>query len=77
MLVRGFKRPAPLRSRMATELVEGCWRLSLRGVNAYLVEDDATTLVDAGTPWDAGAIRDGLADAGTTVAEIDRVFITH
>jgi glyoxylase-like metal-dependent hydrolase (beta-lactamase superfamily II) len=62
---------------MTTELVDGCWRLSLRGVNAYLIEDDATTLVDAGTPWDAGAIRDGLAAAGTTVAEVDRVLVTH
>jgi len=62
---------------MATELAEGCWRLSLRGVNAYLVEDDVTTLVDAGTPWDLGAIRDGLAEAGTTVGAVDRVLLTH
>jgi glyoxylase-like metal-dependent hydrolase (beta-lactamase superfamily II) len=76
-VVRGFKRPGHLRSGMTTELVEGCWRLSLRGVNAYLVEDDVTTLVDAGTPWDLGAIRDGLAAAGTTVSDVDRVLVTH
>ena len=34
---------------MVTELLDDVWWFDLRGVNAYLVEDDETlTLVDAG-----------------------------
>ena len=62
---------------MATELADGVWRLELRGVSAYLVDDDVPTLVDAGTPWDEAAIREGLADAGVDVADVGRVLLTH
>jgi glyoxylase-like metal-dependent hydrolase (beta-lactamase superfamily II) len=62
---------------MATELADGVWRFELRGVNAYLVDDDVPTLVDAGTPWDEAAVREGLADAGIDVADIGRVLLTH
>ena len=46
-------------------------------VNAYLVDDDVLTLVDAGMPWHAGAIREGVAKAGFAVDEIERVLVTH
>ncbi|RLM63428.1 MBL fold metallo-hydrolase [Halorubrum sp. Atlit-8R] len=62
---------------MATEIAEGVWRIECRGVNAYLVFDDVPTLVDAGTPWDEAAIRDGLDDAGVAVSEVGRVLLTH
>lgn len=62
---------------MATELTPDLWRLHLRGVNAYLVDDDAVTLVDAGTPWDTATIRTELAEAGVAVRDIDRVLLTH
>jgi len=62
---------------MATELAEGVWRFELRGVNAYLVDDDVITLVDAGTPWDEASIREGFAAAGVDVADVDRVLLTH
>ncbi len=62
---------------MAVELASGIWWLRLRGVNAYLVDRDDTTLIDAGTPWDGDRIRGELADAGVEVAEIDRVLLTH
>ena len=62
---------------MATEIADGVWRLDCGAVNAYLVFDDVPTLVDAGTPWDEDAIRDGLDDAGVAVSEIGRVLLTH
>ncbi|RLM76071.1 MBL fold metallo-hydrolase [Halorubrum sp. Atlit-26R] len=62
---------------MATEIADGVWRIECRGVNAYLVFDDVPTLVDAGTPWDEAAIRDGLDAAGVEVSEIGRVLLTH
>ncbi|MFO8115634.1 MAG: MBL fold metallo-hydrolase [Halorubrum sp.] len=62
---------------MATELADGVWRFELRGVSAYLVDDDVPTLVDAGTPWDEAAVREGLADAGVDVADVERVLLTH
>ena len=62
---------------MATEIADGVWRIECRGVNAYLVFDDVPTLVDAGTPWDEAAIRDGLDEAGVEVSEIGRVLLTH
>jgi glyoxylase-like metal-dependent hydrolase (beta-lactamase superfamily II) len=53
-------------------------RLELRGVNAYLVDDDgALTLVDAGTPWDAARVRGMLDRAGLSAADVDRVLLTH
>jgi len=35
------------------------------------------TLVDAGPPWRAGAILDGLVDAGFALTDLDRVLVTH
>ncbi|WP_232702744.1 MBL fold metallo-hydrolase [Halobacterium wangiae] len=63
---------------MTAELRPGVWWLSLRGVNAYLVEDgDDLTLVDAGMPWQAGKIRHGLEVAGFSASDLDRVLVTH
>lgn len=63
---------------MSVELASGVWTISCRGVHAYLLEDgDALVLVDAGTPWDADAIREGVLDAGFAVADVDRVLVTH
>ncbi|MGQ3329525.1 MBL fold metallo-hydrolase [Halorubrum sp. FL23] len=62
---------------MATELAAGVWRFELRGVSAYLVDDDVLTLVDAGTPWDEASIREGFADTSVEVADVERVLLTH
>ena len=62
---------------MSKRLGEGVWWFDLDVVNAYLVEDDVLTLVDAGMPWDAGRIRNGVTEAGFEVGEIDRVLVTH
>ncbi|MFC7187037.1 MBL fold metallo-hydrolase [Halorubrum yunnanense] len=62
---------------MATELADGVWRFELRGVSAYLVDDGAPALVDAGTPWEEAAIREGVAEAGVALADVERVLLTH
>ena len=63
---------------MVTELREGVWWLDCTGVNAYLVEDDeALTLVDTGTPFDATRIEAAIETVGFTPSAIDRILITH
>ncbi len=62
---------------MATELAEGCWWLDLGSVNAFLVDDDVLTLIDAGTPRDVTAIEDGIAEAGSDPGDVERVLVTH
>lgn len=62
---------------MVVQLVDGVWWLDLTGVNAYLVDDGALTLVDAGTPWAADAIRTGIREAGFSVSAVERVLLTH
>ncbi|KTG09978.1 hypothetical protein AUR64_10230 [Haloprofundus marisrubri] len=53
------------------------WRVPLRGVNAYLVDADGLTLVDAGTPMDVARLREYVERAGYSLAEIERVLLTH
>ena len=63
---------------MVTELREGIWRIDLGGVNAYLADDEgALTLVDAGLPNDAFEIASAIEELGYTVADVDRVLVTH
>ncbi|MFB6150166.1 MAG: MBL fold metallo-hydrolase [Haloarculaceae archaeon] len=63
---------------MPTELRDGVWWLDLGGVNAYLVDDGGTvTLVDAGPPWRAGAVLDGVVEAGFALSSLERVLVTH
>lgn len=62
---------------MVSRLTEAVWQFDLRGVNAYLVDDDVLTLVDAGTPFDKNAIQSGLLEIGYAVGDIDRVLLTH
>ena len=48
-------------------------------VNAYLVEEDPPTLIDAGINTQAGrdAMLDGLAQDGFDVKDLERILITH
>lgn len=48
-------------------------------VNAYLLEGDPLTLVDAGpkTPEAQGALLDGIAAAGHRVEDVRRLILTH
>lgn len=65
------------RSSVATAVVPGVWRLDLGYVNAYLVEDDPLTLVDAGMPYHARALRDGIREAGFEPVAVRRAVLTH
>lgn len=62
---------------MATELTDGVWWLDFRGVNAYLVDGEVLTLVDAGMPWHGQALLKAVHDAGFALADVERVLITH
>jgi len=62
---------------MATELADRCWWLDLGSVNAFLVEDDVLTLIDAGTPRDVTAMEEGIAEAGFDPDDVERVLLTH
>lgn len=78
---------------MVTELGRGVWWLDLGSVNAYLVDDPGAgekdengsngesegglTLIDAGTPRDAGAIARGINEAGYAIGDVTRVLVTH
>lgn len=66
---------------MAERLAPGVHLLELGwhepfGANAYLIDDGSLTLIDSGFPV-AGQLEAELADASATVADIDRVLITH
>lgn len=66
------------RPSMDGELPEGVHGIDCGRVNAFLVEDDdALTLVDAGTPGCADAIRTVVRDQGYTIRDLDRVLLTH
>ncbi|MFB6154439.1 MAG: MBL fold metallo-hydrolase [Haloferacaceae archaeon] len=62
---------------MVRRLADGVWLLPLRMSNAYLVEDDVLTLVDAGTPWDADRLRRHLDVLGHEVSDVGRILLTH
>lgn len=64
-------------NHVSTKLVSGVWWMDIGHVNAYLAEADGLTLIDAGMPWHADAIRDALASVGFEVADIERVLVTH
>ena len=62
---------------MATALADDVYQLHCRGVNAYLLDDGDPTLIDTGSPWDAGRIQAELRDAGYGLDDIERVLLTH
>lgn len=63
---------------MATRLREGVYWIDATGVNAYLLEKgDTVTLIDTGTPFDTGRIRMTIEKAGYSLADLDRILITH
>jgi glyoxylase-like metal-dependent hydrolase (beta-lactamase superfamily II) len=63
---------------MTRELADGVSVIEGRASSVYLVEDeDALVLVDAGTPWDADVIREGVGAAGFELGDVDRVLVTH
>ena len=66
----------PERLAPGVHLLDLGWPAPL-GANAFLVENGAVTLVDAGLPLNASRIRTEIDRAGFDVADIDRVLLTH
>lgn len=62
---------------MVTALTDRVWWIDLGSVNAYLVEDDVLTLVDAGMPWHADAVLAAIDEAGFDPTDVERVLVTH
>lgn len=63
---------------MTERLREGVWWIEGSASNVFLVADgEDLVLLDAGTPGDADAIREGVRAAGHAVADVDRVLLTH
>ena len=63
---------------MSKRLRTGIRWIDATGVNAYLLEYEGTiTLVDAGTPFDAGRIGAAIEDIGRSLEDIDRILLTH
>lgn len=53
------------------------YQINLGAVNAFLIEDEDLTLVDAGYPGHAAKIFAAIRKAGKDPAQIKRVLITH
>ena len=62
---------------MVIPLADDVWWYDLTGTNAYLVDDDALTLVDTGIRFHASELIGGLRDAGFELRDLDRILLTH
>ncbi len=65
---------------MAEQVVPGCLRIRLNGVNAYLVDTDADglVLIDTGAPFlHPGRILRSVQTMGFTANDIGDILITH
>jgi len=65
---------------MADRVTDGLWCFDCRTFdqpNAFLVDGDGLTLVDAGWPGDHETVREGVRDAGFELGDVDRVLLTH
>ncbi len=61
---------------MVTTLTDDSWWVDLQGTNAFLVDDGALTLVDAGMPWHRSRLARAISQVGS-VGDIERVIVTH
>ncbi|MBX0287549.1 MBL fold metallo-hydrolase [Halomicroarcula sp. F28] len=62
---------------MVTPLANDVWWYDLSGTNAFLVDDDTLTLVDAGMGFHASELIGGLRAAGFELRDLDRILLTH
>lgn len=65
---------------MATTLPDGLHHVDCRTrdrPNAFLVDDGAVTLVDAGWPGDEATVREAFREAGLALGDVDHVLLTH
>ena len=60
------------------EIAQGIYHFDTGPFNWYLIEEDSRlTLVDAGFPGHYSVFREGLAELGRTIADVEAVVITH
>lgn len=68
-------KPAPF--RYATEVLPGLYQVRTRGSKAYLILDDAITLIDTGSPGSAPRILKALQELDRSPDDIKQIVITH
>jgi glyoxylase-like metal-dependent hydrolase (beta-lactamase superfamily II) len=62
----------------AAEIATGLFQVSLRTVNAFLIDDGGgVTVVDAGNPGDHRRILAAVAAIGRRPADVSRILVTH
>ena len=59
------------------KITEHVYQISLKAVNAFVIEDDGLTLVDTGTPNSADHILDSIRKGGKDPRDIRRIILTH
>ena len=60
------------------EVVPGLYRIpGMRRANAYLVQQNTLTLVDAGLPGDQAAIMKAIESLDRELADLDQIVVTH
>ncbi|MFB6069804.1 MAG: MBL fold metallo-hydrolase [Halanaeroarchaeum sp.] len=62
---------------MARTLTDDVRWIDLGSVNAYLVDADVLTLVDAGMPWHADDVRSAIRETGADPGDVGRLLVTH
>jgi glyoxylase-like metal-dependent hydrolase (beta-lactamase superfamily II) len=59
------------------EVLKGIHLLSLRGVNAYLIDHGQLTLIDTGYADNEGKIIDYIHKIGKTIDDLENIIVTH
>jgi len=63
---------------VAKKIVPGLYAISLRIVNAFLLEtDEGLTLIDTGVPGSDGRIVKAIAGLGRKPADVRQILVTH
>ena len=63
---------------VAKEIVPGLYAISLRIVNAFLLEtDEGLTLIDTGVPGSDGRIVEAIAGLGWEPADVQQILVSH
>src|SRR5262245_52453873 len=59
------------------QVVEGLWQINLGGVNAFLIDDGALTLIDTGLPKSEDKIVEAIESTGKNVTDLKHIIVTH
>ncbi|MEM8862693.1 MAG: MBL fold metallo-hydrolase [Chloroflexota bacterium] len=63
---------------MIQKITENLYEISLKNVNAYLIEKgDELILIDTGSPGDEIKISKALAEIGRQVSDLTHIIVTH